>query len=91
MRGLMSMLKLEQVKELNNKDHNFDAIFVRDDVKMFVNAYGWDALLDELNRQFPNYNLYSLSQDWFENRRFILKARGGNGDIIIGWYGAHVM
>lgn len=31
------------------------------------------------------FNLYSMSTDWRNDREYILKMKGGLGDIIISW------
>lgn len=48
-----------------------------------VDNHGWDALLSHLQRIYPQFGLYSVSQSWYQHKRYILKARGTNGDLII--------
>lgn len=38
-----------------------------------------------LCRLYPDLDLYCVSVDWRKNREYILKAKGGRGDVIIGW------
>lgn len=34
---------------------------------------------------FPDYGLYRMSVDWRKDKRYILKAKGTRGDVIVGW------
>ena len=38
-----------------------------------------------LSSMFPEHKLYSHSIDWRNDERYILKAKGGRGDVIVGW------
>lgn len=46
---------------------------------------GFDGMLNLLKEAYPKYQLYCISTDWFYNRQFIAKAKGINGDVIVGW------
>ncbi|MDF2533988.1 MAG: hypothetical protein K0R18_145 [Bacillales bacterium] len=53
---------------------------------------GWDDFLALLNEKFPKYNLKGCSMSWYEEKdgsKFICKAKGSRGDVIVGWYGVH--
>jgi hypothetical protein len=39
----------------------------------------------ELLESITHFNLFSLSLDWRESEEFILKAKGGNGDVLVFW------
>lgn len=54
-----------------------------DHFSVLVKNFGWNGLLEHLNNVIPSFNLYSVSQDWLENRKYICKARGARGDLII--------
>lgn len=54
-------------------------------LKKVVAENGWDDLLIFLQDMFPNFDLYSVSQDWYWNRQYICKAKGVLGDVIIEW------
>lgn len=47
---------------------------------------GREKLLQVLKEEFPERGLYHLSQDWVKSMDFIAKARGTDGDVVIGWY-----
>ncbi|EGW40139.1 hypothetical protein DOT_1940 [Desulfosporosinus sp. OT] len=34
---------------------------------------------------FPERLLYRMSTDWREDKKFILKAKGTMGDVLVGW------
>lgn len=38
-----------------------------------------------LSSLFPEYKLYSHSLDWRKNEEYFLKAKGGRGDVLVGW------
>jgi len=40
---------------------------------------------DTLSSMFPDRNLYCHSQDWRDSDKYHLKAKGGRGDVIVGW------
>lgn len=44
-----------------------------------------DDVLGMLKGLFPERNLYRVSIDWRKDKKFILKARGTRGDVIVGW------
>jgi hypothetical protein len=43
-----------------------------------------DEFLDYLN-DVCDYDLYSFSLDWIQNRRYVLKAKGTKGDLVVRW------
>jgi hypothetical protein len=55
-------------------------------MKGLVNMLGWDQLLNYLNTTYPQLELYSVSKDWFNDSKFILKARGAKGDLIVTFF-----
>lgn len=57
--------------------------------KLIVDEKGWSGFIEHVNGYFVNYELYSCSQDWYDNSEYICKLRGTNGDVIIGWHGVH--
>lgn len=62
-------------------------------------SYDYDALLSHkelclkddkeihclLYMLFPNRSISSHSTDWRKDKKYILKAKGGKGDVIVGW------
>jgi len=40
---------------------------------------------ETLSNMFPDHNLYCHSQDWRKSEEYILKAKGGRGDVLVGW------
>lgn len=62
------------------------------DIKMMYillkNIYlelGEENFFNIFDKSFPDYNLYDMSQDWVENKKYILKFKGIYGDLIIKW------
>jgi hypothetical protein len=51
----------------------------------FVQLLGWDMTFKYLQQTFMELDLYSVSQDWFDDPKFILKAKGTKGDLIISF------
>jgi hypothetical protein len=52
-------------------------------MKGFVNMLGWDKLLNYLATSYPHLELYCVSRSWFDDPKFILKAKGSYGDLIV--------
>jgi hypothetical protein len=52
-------------------------------MKGVVNVLGWDGLLNYLATSYHHLELYSVSRSWFDDPKFILKARGSYGDLIV--------
>lgn len=63
----------------------FDAILNLQQSKSYVESEGYAGFLNSLNAQYPNHNLYQVSTAWYENPEYICKAKGRNGDVVIGW------
>jgi len=40
---------------------------------------------ETLSNMFPDRNLYCHSQDWRDSDKYHLKAKGGRGDVLVGW------
>jgi hypothetical protein len=85
------MKELLPVTNLNNQQHGLDIVFNRDEAIAFVDAYGWESFFETVSKMFPERELYNCSQDWYKSRRYTCKLKGVYGDVLIGWYGAHIM
>lgn len=48
-------------------------------------AMGPGKLLELLQRLYPERDLYSISLGFLQSRRYIAKARGTGGDVIVSW------
>lgn len=48
-----------------------------------VEHFGWDGLIEHLDNVHPNLGIYSVSQDWIEDSKYICKAKGSFGDLVI--------
>lgn len=67
-----------------------DLILIYDQMKQFVKENGWDEFLLLLQNEFPAHRLYAVSQGWYyDGSKYICKARGTRGDVIVGWHGIH--
>lgn len=44
-----------------------------------------DEVHETLSTMFPDQKLYSHSIDWRKDEQYILKAKGGRGDVLVGW------
>lgn len=44
-----------------------------------------EEVLSLLQKLFPKHQLYNISLGWREDRKYILKAKGLLGDVIVGW------
>ncbi|WP_141695039.1 hypothetical protein [Paenibacillus kribbensis] len=53
--------------------------------KTMVDVLGWDGFLERLNIFFPGKDLFEVSQDWYKDMKYVLKARGSQGDLILYW------
>ena len=65
----------------------FDKEIEREQAKEVVREKGWDAFLSRLQTEFPDRDLYSVSTSWYDNPKYICKAKGARGDVVIGWRG----
>ena len=54
--------------------------------KAIYDLSGSDALLNVFQWRFPNLDLYSLTDGWLENSKYICKAKGTKGDLIVTWF-----
>lgn len=52
----------------------------------------WDILKGVSNEQlihifntFTNFNLYTCSEDWRIDKKYILKLKGRYGDVVVYW------
>ncbi|WP_156290804.1 hypothetical protein [Oceanobacillus salinisoli] len=63
----------------------FDGMMNHSEAKSFVREHGEDGFLEYLQDQYPSYDLGGFSTAWEFDKKYICKARGRNGDIIIGW------
>jgi hypothetical protein len=55
-------------------------------MKGIVNMLGWDLLLNYLRTTYPQLELYNVSQSWFKDPKYILKAKGNKGDLIVTFF-----
>ena len=54
-------------------------------VKKLYELLGPDGFLEHFKVYCPDYELYRYGLDWLHDRKYILKFRGTNGDLIIYW------
>lgn len=54
-----------------------------------VKENGWDSFLEDFQKEYESYNLYSGSTYWVEDPYYLCKFRGTGGDVIDGWEGVH--
>lgn len=71
------------IERLNNSFYDASADY--NELKETANNEGHDLIMSVLNDTFPERNLYSFSTGWELSDEYILKARGTNGDVIVGW------
>lgn len=63
----------------------FDIIMSWKETRATVRLMGWEFLLLQLRDEFPESDLYKVSQDWIDSPAYALKAKGTAGDVLIGW------
>lgn len=61
--------------------NNYDLVFTRQELLILKD----DQIIKILNRIYPKKKIFSISSDWRYSWRYILKAKGIYGDLIIGW------
>jgi hypothetical protein len=44
-----------------------------------------EEIFKMLDDKFKNLKLYNMSLGWRDSKEYILKCKGGRGDIIVGW------
>lgn len=59
----------------------YDLILVHEN----ISAMSEDEVLRLLEGLFPEHGLYRMSVAWRKDKRYILKAKGTRGDVIVGW------
>lgn len=50
-----------------------------------VRVVGIEAFLVMLQEEYPQMDFYKISTSWIEDRTFICKVKGMEGDLIIRW------
>jgi hypothetical protein len=50
-----------------------------------VQLLGWEKAFEYLQLNYENLELYSISKEWFNDPKYILKGRGAKGDLIVNW------
>lgn len=63
----------------------YDKVMNHEKAKEFVRLHGYDKFIEQMNEEFPDYDLGSASIHWERDPKYICKMRGMRGDIIIGW------
>ena len=68
-----------------------DHIMNHSKAKEIVKKDGFQGMIDHFNEEFENRKFYGCSEAWYEEdtEHYILKLRGQNGDLIVGWEGYH--
>ena len=51
-----------------------------------VFRFGLTGFLTILQLRFPALGLYSVSTPWLHDAKFICKAKGARGDLIVSWF-----
>lgn len=46
---------------------------------------GAEKLLAMLQKKYPEFHLYKISREWLKSKKFIAKAKGIIGDVVIYW------
>lgn len=60
---------------------NFDIILDHKTTSLLTD----EDVFNLLKNAFPERDLYSMSMYWREDKKYILKAYGTHGDVIVGW------
>lgn len=68
---------------------SYDLFMNHKKAKKMVNKKGWDEFFNHISDQYDDYNLYSCSQDWLDDKSYTCKFKGADGDVLIGWEGVH--
>lgn len=51
----------------------------------YCNELGEDKFFKCFEQKFKNFQLYSMSLDWKNSKKYILKFKGKLGDLIVSW------
>ncbi|MBU8770349.1 hypothetical protein [Cytobacillus oceanisediminis] len=60
-----------------------------EEAKKKVDEDGWKGFFESFDEEYKDLEFYRCSQDWYEDKSYICKFKGGNGDLVIGWRGVH--
>jgi len=63
----------------------YDLIVPHDLAKWIVKENGFESWFNFLKSKFPQKDIYSVSNAWYIDKKYICKAKGKYGDLIIGW------
>ena len=55
--------------------------------KGMVDKEGFQGVIDFFNQEFTEHELNSISVDWYDDPSYIMKLKGLNGDVVVGWEG----
>lgn len=72
-------------RKMENKEKD-EIILNYDKLKNILNEKGNDYFLKMFNR-FSKKEFYNFTESWIENKNYILKLKGSNGDLIVCWGG----
>lgn len=56
-----------------------------EDAKKIVETIGKDAFLKLFQAIYKHFDLYTMSLDWINSSKYILKFKGMNGDLVVDW------
>lgn len=74
----------EEIGEKMINIKNNEAILEYEKTKKIFENKGRDYFLKLFERIFKS-ELYSFSEYWLEDRKYILKFKGSKGDVIVSW------
>lgn len=54
-------------------------------VRKLFNVLGMDKFIEGFNDAYEDLQLYSMSDAWLNDSKYILKLRGTGGDLVVSW------
>lgn len=65
-----------------------DVYLSHKEAKKFVRERGYGEFIEEIDKDFKR-GLASASVHWEDDKSYICKMRGSDGDVVIGWEETH--
>lgn len=56
-----------------------------DDMVNLLNKIGIDEFFNKFEKEYKSLDLYNMSVDWIKSKKYILKFKGGLGDLLVYW------
>lgn len=82
--GLEAINELvESARQSVSHGQAHDVVMSYQFARNYVDEHGWEEFLCYLQTNWPERDLFKVSNDWYENIKYSCKAKGTKGDLVI--------